>query len=102
MGVLMDGEYRNELVRELAQALLAEGLQRPETVVEHIKRVGFEELFLETRLRGLCEQWYAGALPQWEFQKRSLTINSMLEEMENDPQRFSGWSKRHRATLGRL
>ena len=94
-----DGAYRDELIQELAEALLAEGLHHPETVTEHLKRENFEESFLETRLRALCGEWEDGILSQWDFQKRSLTINGMLEEMENDPQRYSGWRKRYRATL---
>lgn len=94
-----DGKYKSELVRELAQALLSQGLHRPENATQRLKRESFEETFLETRLRKLCEQWHEGAVSQWEFQRCSLTINAMLEEMENDPQRFSGWRQRYRTTL---
>ena len=95
--MLSNKNFQKRIQQELRHALDREGLMRPLSLADKLKREGFEEGFLEGRLEELIELWHDDRISQMEFQHKAVCLHNMLTVLENDPRRFS-WLHRNNKT----
>ena len=69
--------YRKRLEREIEAASWKRGFSSGPN------KSKFELKYLESQLLDLCEGYYSGELHPWEFQRKAMTLHSMLNRVEH-------------------